>query len=299
MNMDNDEQPPSTLIGRCTAKLNNLFSSLITKTPQSRDELIEVLNQSKIDGILDQEALDTIQRILGVADLSVRDIMIPRSQAIMLDKDYALDECLAVLIKSAHSRFPVLDPDDDEITGILLAKDILQFFDMQERNQFNLHDLLRPAIFVPESKHLNVLLAQFRSTRNHMAIVVDEYGGVSGLVTIEDVLEQIVGEIDDEHDVDNDLKLIRKLESGDHIVKAILPLEEFNAYFGTRLTDKRYDTFGGLILKHTGHVAQRGEKFEMAGLTMEIVHADRRRIHLVRIFAHPPKTKQPSDKPKS
>ena len=293
--MDNDEQPPSTLVGRCVAKLKLFFSPTLAMAPRSRGELMDILNRSKIDGILDQDALDTIQRILGVADLSVRDIMIPRSQAIMLDKDHTLNECLAVLIKSAHSRFPVLDPDEDEITGILLAKDILQFFDIEERKNFNLHDLLRPAIFVPESKHLNVLLAEFRSTRNHMAIAVDEYGGVSGLVTIEDVLEQIVGEIDDEHDVDDDLKLIRKLDGGDYIIKAILPLEEFNEYFGTHLTDKRYDTIGGLILKHTGQVAQRGEKFEMAGLQMEIVHADRRRIHLVRIFSNPQKSIQTSE----
>jgi len=293
--MDNDEKPPSTLIGRCTAKLSNFLSQIFAIAPQSRGELMDVLNRSKIGGILDQDALDTIQRILGVADLRVRDIMIPRSQAIMIDKDHALDECLTVLIKSAHSRFPVLDPDDDEITGILLAKDILQFFDNEERKNFNLHDLLRPAIFVPESKHLNVLLAEFRSTRNHMAIVVDEYGGVSGLVKNEEGLEPVGGEIDDEHDVDDDLKLIRKLDGGDHIIKAILPLEEFNEYFGTHLRDKRYDTIGGLILKHTGHVAQRGEKFEMSGLSMEIVHADRRRIHLVRIFTSPPISDQRSD----
>ena len=293
--MENEDEPPSPVLGRLKKAINKFYPRAFSTAPQSRGELMAMLNRSQKDGILDQEALDTIHRILGVADLRVRDIMIPRAQAVLLDDDYSLEQCLDVLIKSAHSRFPVLDPDDDEITGILLAKDILRFFDAQQRKRFNLHDLLRPAVFVPESKRLNVLLAEFRSTRNHMAIVVDEYSGISGLVTIEDVLEQIVGEIDDEHDVDDDLKLIRKLYGGDHVVKAILPLEDFNKYFGTQFKDKRYDTIGGLILKHTGHVAQRGEKFEMAGLSIEIVHADHRHIHLVRVFAASAEDEPPSD----
>ena len=278
-NMDTEDKPPSPLWGRIKEKIKQIFPI----TPQSRGELLEVLSRSKQDGILDQEALDTIQRIMGVADLRARDIMVPRAKMVALDREWTLEQCLETVIPSGHSRFPVIDAEDDEITGILLAKDILRHFDDNARKRFNLHDLLRPAVFIPESKRLNVLLAEFRSTRNHMAIVVDEYGGNSGLVTIEDVLEQIVGEIDDEHDIEDEVKLIRKLRGGNYVVKAILSLEEFNQHFGTHLSDARFDTIGGLVLKQTGHVPQRGETLELAGMDMEIVHADRRRIHLIRV----------------
>ena len=228
-----------------------------------------------------------MQRVMQVSDLHVRDVMIPRSHMIVVENGSGLDECLRVLVESAHSRFPVIDGERDHVVGILLAKDILHFFDEKDRQQFNLRDLLRPAVFIPESKRLNVLLADFRSNRNHMAVVVDEYGGVSGLVTIEDVLEQIVGEIDDEHDFDEEEAMIRPLNEGDCVVKALLPLEEFNEHFKSRLKDARFDTIGGLVMHRMGHVPRKGESVVLDGLNMEIIHSDSRRIHLIRVFTSP------------
>lgn len=245
--------------------------------------MLENLKQAEEDGIVARDAYDMMQRMLYVSDLKVRDVMVPRSQMVHVERDDDLDRCLDVLVESSHSRFPVIDEDKDEIEGILLAKDLLQFFDEDNKQQFNLHDLLRPAVFVPESKRLNVLLTDFRTNRNHMAIVVDEYGSCAGLVTIEDVLEQIVGDIEDEHDFDDDEDLIRELSKRESIVKAILPVEDFNEYFNTYLSDERSDTLGGLVSQQFGYVPQRGEQTQIESIKFEIVHADSRRIHLIRV----------------
>jgi magnesium and cobalt transporter len=276
--MDSEEKPPSLL-----RRLFHRLQKVPGISPESRSELLEILDKSHQHGILDQDALDTIQRVMQVSDLQVRDVMIPRSHMIIVDNDSGLDECLRVLVESAHSRFPVIDGERDHVLGILLAKDVLRFFDEEEREQFTLRDLLRPAVFIPESKRLNVLLADFRSNRNHMAVVVDEYGGVAGLVTIEDVLEQIVGEIDDEHDVDDQEGMIRPLSDGDCVVKALLPLDEFNEHFGSKMRDSRFDTIGGLVMHRMGHVPKKGESVVIEGLNLEIVHSDARRVHLLRI----------------
>jgi magnesium and cobalt transporter len=278
--MDQKEQPPSPLFER-------LKSFLIKLVPNSRAEskadVLENLKQAEEDGIVARDAYDMMQRMLYVSDLKVRDVMIPRSQMVYVERDDNLDRCLDILVESSHSRFPVVDDDKDEIEGILLAKDLLQFFDDDNKQQFNLHDLLRPAVFVPESKRLNVLLTDFRTNRNHMAIVVDEYGSNVGLVTIEDVLEQIVGDIEDEHDFDDDEDLIRELSKREAIVKATLPIEDFNEHFSTYLSDERSDTIGGLVSQQFGYVPQRGEQAEIEAIKFEVVHADSRRIHLIRI----------------
>jgi len=224
-----------------------------------------------------------MQRVMYVSDLKVRDIMVPRSNMIHVEREHELDDCLDIMVDSAHSRFPVVDNEKDQIVGILLAKDLLRFFDDDNKQRFNLRDLTRPVVFVPESKRLNVLLAEFRENRNHMALVVDEFGAVAGLVTIEDVLEQIVGDIEDEHDIEEDESLIRTLDDGEVIVKAVLPVDEFNEHFKTYLSESHSDTIGGLISQTVGHVPQRGEKVEIDKIGFEVVHADSRRIHLVRV----------------
>jgi magnesium and cobalt transporter len=189
------------------------------------------------------------------------------------------------VIDSGHSRFPVIDADKDKVVGILLAKDLLRYFQLEKkkRAQFNLNDMLRPAVFVPESKRLNVLLREFRASRNHMAIVVDEYGGVAGLVTIEDVLEQIVGEIRDEHDFDADDAMIVERGGGEYVVKALTPLEDLNARLGAALAHAEINTFGGLVMARFGRVPRRGERIELDGLRVEVLRADSRRVHLLKV----------------
>jgi magnesium and cobalt transporter len=209
--------------------------------------------------------------------------MIPRSSMVSVEREDDLDKCLDIMVESAHSRFPVMDNEKDQITGILLAKDLLRFFDEDNKQRFNLRDLMRPVVFVPESKRLNVLLAEFRENRNHMAVVVDEFGAIAGLVTIEDVLEQIVGDIEDEHDLEDDEIMIRELDDGEIIVKALLEVDEFNDHFKTYLNENGSDTIGGLISQTLGHVPQRGEELQMDQISFEIVHADSRRIHLIRV----------------
>ena len=200
-----------------------------------------------------------------------------------VDREDSLDQCLDIMLESAHSRFPVEDNEKDQIVGILFAKDLLRFFDDDNKQRFNLHDLTRPVVFVPESKRLNILLAEFRENRNHMAIVVDEFGAIAGLVTIEDVLEQIVGDIEDEHDQEDDETLIRELGDGEVIVKALLPMDEFNEHFRSRLSETDSDTIGGLISQTFGHIPQRGEKISLSQFEFEVVHADSRRVHLLRV----------------
>ncbi len=260
-----------------------IISLFPVKRAASRDDVLESLQQAEEDGIVERDSYDMIQRILYVSDMRVRDVMIPRSSMAVIEREASLDDCLDVMVESGHSRFPVIDNEKDQFVGILLAKDLLRFFDEDNKQRFNLRDLARPAVFVPESKRLNVLLSEFRTFRNHMALVADEFGSVAGVVTIEDVLEQIVGDIEDEHDVDEEEDFIRTMASGETVVKALLPIDEFNEHFKTYYSESGSDTIGGLISQTLGHIPQPGEKVEIDSVNFEIIHADSRRIHLVRV----------------
>lgn len=250
--------------------------------PQNRQELLEVLREAHQNEVLDIEALSIIEGALQVSDMQVRDIMVPRSQMTTIKASQTPREFLPSVIEAAHSRYPVIGESIDEVLGILLAKDLLPLVLEADCERFNLKEVLRPATFVPESKRLNVLLREFRANRNHMAIVIDEYGGVSGLVTIEDVLEQIVGDIEDEHDVDDD-SFIKPLPSGDFLVKGLTPIEDFNEHFTSGFSDEEFDTVGGLVANAFGHLPKRNEVVELQGLRIRVLNADSRRVHLLRI----------------
>lgn len=245
---------------------------------------MDVMRAAREEGVLDQDALDTIHRVLQVSELQVRDVMIPRSKMVVVERDSAPEAFLPILIESAHSRFPVIDDGDrDKVVGILLAKDVLSYFEEGQKGSFNMRETLRPAVFIPESKRLNILLTEFRANRNHMAVVVDEYGGVAGLVTIEDVLEQIVGEIEDEHDIDEEGDMVLQRGENEFVTKALLPLDEFNDYFQTDFDIEETDTIGGLVMKSFGHVPQRGESVTVDSFRFEVLNADSRRIHLLKV----------------
>ena len=261
--------------------VEKLFS-LIQREPATREQLFEILTEAKNRDLLDQDALDTIQRVIQVSELRVRDVMVPGSQAVMIDRSQSPDELLPMVIESGHSRFPVTDGERDKVIGILLAKDLLRHFDENSDGRFSWRDMLRPAVFIPESKRLNVLLTEFRANRNHMAIVVDEYGGVGGLITIEDVLEQIVGEIEDEYDIDEEASMIMQRNENDYVVKAVYPIEDFNEYFATSINDDEIDTIGGLVINALGYVPQRGDTADVEGFRFEVLNADSRRVHLLR-----------------
>ena len=250
--------------------------------PRDRDELVEELREASARGLLDADALAMIEGVLGVADLQVRDIMVPRSQMVVLDRDEPIEKLLTAIVESGHSRFPVIGEDRDQVVGLLLAKDLLRHFAEPTRAAFDIRELLRPAVFVPESKRLNVLLKEFRVSRNHMAIVVDEYGGVSGLVTIEDVIEEIVGEIADEYDIEED-QTIRREGERQFAVHALARIEDFNEYFGTHFSDEEFDTIGGLVMHQFGRLPRRGETVTIDGLEFRVLRSDRRRIDLLRV----------------
>ncbi|MDH5409067.1 MAG: CBS domain-containing protein [Gammaproteobacteria bacterium] len=259
---------------------------LIHKQPQDKEQLVDVLRDAQQKELLDVDGLSMIEGVLQVADMQVRDIMIPRSQMVVVELDVEPEKILPVVIASAHSRFPVVGESRDEVMGILLAKDLLPLFIQQaekgDATRLNLRDLLRPAVFIPESKRLNVLLKEFRASRNHMAIVVDEYGGVAGLVTIEDVLEQIVGEIEDEHDFDDDLYILDH-DDDRWTIKAITPIEDFNEYFKVDLDDEEFDTIGGLVMNAFSHLPKRGETVDIESFRFKVLRADNRRIHLLQL----------------
>ncbi|HSH40734.1 MAG TPA: transporter associated domain-containing protein [Arenicellales bacterium] len=282
--MNNNDEPPST---SWWAALWRRLRRCLGGSPGTREEVLEFVTKARGAGLLDQETQDTIQRVLQVAELRVRDIMIPRSKMVVVDRSDTPEQFLPVLIDSAHSRFPVVDGERDKVIGILLAKDVLRYFHDGESGSFNMRDMLRPVVFIPESKRLNVLLNEFRSNRNHMAVVVDEYAGVAGLVTIEDVLEQIVGDIEDEHDIEDEADLILQRGENEYMIKALLPLEEFNEYFGTGYSDEEVDTLGGLVIQHLGHVARRGEKVQIDQFHIEVMHSDSRRIYLLKVVVDP------------
>lgn len=264
-----NDSGPKTWMGR----ISKVFSS----EPRDRQELIELINESGEKGILDADVVAMIDGALAVSDMQVRDAMVPRSHMVVVSVGSSLEEFLPKVLESGHSRFPVIGEDRDEVEGILLAKDLLRHY-AEDSGEFNLKALLRPAVVIPESKRLNMLLRHFRSSRNHMAIVVDEYGGVSGLITIEDVLEQIVGDIDDEHDEEEEAP-IRSLGNNLYRVDALAEVEEFNEVFETDLSDEDYDTVGGLLLAEFGRVPETGEEMVLAGrFHFRVTASDNRRI---------------------
>lgn len=260
--------------------LDRLFAAL-NREPATREELVEMLRDAESRSLFDAEALSMIEGVLQVGEMRVRDIMVPRAQMVVIEEEHAPETFVHTVVSSGHSRFPVIGDNRDEVEGILLAKDLLAYFASSER-EFDIRDAMRPAVFVPESKRLNVLLGEFRASRNHMAIVVDEYSGVAGLVTIEDVLEQIVGEIDDEHDTEEE-RYIKARSHNEYIVKALTPIEDFNEYFDVTFSEDEYDTIGGLVVKSFGHMPQRGETTAVGDFHFEVIRASKRRLHLLQM----------------
>jgi magnesium and cobalt transporter len=263
-------------------KIADVFSG----EPKSRDDLHEILRGAEHDEIIDRDALKIMEGALHVGDMQVREIMIARAQMEVIKADLPLSKILPTIIDSGHSRYPVIGDSADEVLGILLAKDLLPQILNGDSDSFDIKSLLRPAVCVPESKRLNVLLREFRENRNHMAIVIDEYGGTAGLVTIEDVLEEIVGEIEDEYDVEDDTN-IRQISETDFIVKALTPIEDFNEQFNSELSDEEVDTVGGLLLRNLGHLPQRGEIAAIENFQFKVLNADSRQIHLLRVSPLP------------
>ncbi len=277
-----DETPPSdTGVSGWWARL---FQDRANDV-KSREEIVGFLAGFREQGVLAPDEFAMLQGVLEVSNTHVRDIMVPRSHMIVVASDQTPEDILRIISESNHSRFPVIGNDRDEVVGIVLAKDALKQY-IRDPAAFKLDVLMRPAVFIPESKRLNTLLAEFRERRNHMAIVVDEYGGVSGLATIEDVLEQIVGEIDDEHDQD-DVPPIQPQEGGRFVVQALTRIEEFNEFFNTRLSDADYDTVGGLVMHELGRLPRRGEQLDYAGLHFKVLRGDRRRLHTLEVTRLP------------
>ncbi len=264
------------------------LSALVLRQPGDRAELVQLLRSAYSRNLLDADALSIIEGALTVSEIAVRDIMIPRAQVDFIDIHEPIESFIPQVISTAHSRFPVVDQNRDDVIGILLAKDLLRFYAGEE--EFNVRDMLRPAVFVPESKRLNVLLREFRANRNHMAIVVDEYGGVAGLVTIEDVLEQIVGDIEDEYDFDESEDNIMRQQGGLYRVKAQTEIADFNRAFGTEFSDADFDTVGGLVLRRFGRLPKRGESVSIGGLRFQVLRADSRRLHVLQVQRLPGKT---------
>jgi hemolysin (HlyC) family protein len=257
------------------------LKNVLAREPRDLQELIEILRNSEARNLLDPDVLIMVEGALHVSTMQVRDIMVPKIQMIVINNETKPEDIINTVLESGHSRFPVITDDANDVIGILLAKDLLSWFANNTSENFNIKDMMRPAVFIPESKQLNVLLREFRSSRNHMAIVVDEYG-VAGLVTIEDVIEEIVGEIEDEHDIDEEENINQHGRSR-YTVKAITPIDDFNDYFKTDLNDDEYDTIGGLVINAFGHLPKRGEIIDFAGFNVKILRADKRRVHLLRL----------------
>ncbi len=275
------EEPP---IRPAKPRLLERLSALLMREPEDRDQLITLLHSAHERNLLDAEALAMIEGVLQTSELAARDIMVPRARMDVIDIGDAQEKFLPRMIQTGHSRFPVIDGDRDEVIGILLAKDLLRIYAGQE---LRVREILRPAVFIPESKRLNDLLRQFRANRNHIAIVVDEYGGVAGMVTIEDVLEQIVGEIDDEFDFDEAEDNIFTDRDGAHRVRAVTEIGDFNRHFGCDLPATEADTVGGLVINHFGRVPKRGEAASIGGLRFQVLRADSRQVHLLRVERAP------------
>ncbi len=260
-------------------KLGQVFSS----EPKDREELVTILREAYERNLFDASALAMIEGVFQVSELQVHDIMIPRSQMVVVEEEHSVQEMLPTIIQSAHSRFPVIGDSRDEVVGVLLAKDLLRFLSDKNTETFNIRDILRSAFIVPESKRLNILLNEFRNTRNHMAIIVDEYGGVSGLVTIEDVLEQIVGDITDEHDLEEDQYITYSEDDKYALVKALTPIEDFNEFFESQFKDDEFDTIGGVVTNNFGRVPKRNENTVIDGFKFDVISVDSRRLHLLKV----------------
>ncbi len=258
------------------------IGDLFTSEPRTRKDLEQILAMAEDNEIIDRDARSIIEGAMQVSDMQVRDIMIPRTQMVVIRADASLEEMLPLIVTSAHSRYPVVGESLDDVLGVLLAKDLLPQILCREESPFSIRELLRPTVVVPESKRLNVLLREFRQNRNHMAIVIDEYGGVAGLVTIEDVLEEIVGDIEDETDEEED-SYIRKITEDDFFVKALTPIEDFNEYFGSSLPDDDFDTIGGLVIHALGHMPSRNETATIDRFEFQVINADQRKIHSLRL----------------
>ncbi len=267
------------------------LGQVLSGEPKDRFELIELLRDAQQRQLLDIDALAMMEGVMQVSEMQVREIMIPRAQMVVVQQDMALDEILPVITESGHSRFPVIGENRDEVVGLILAKDLLPYFIAENDEDFSVRDVLRPAVFVPESKRLNVLLKDFRSNRNHMAIVVDEFGGAAGLVTIEDVVEQIVGEIADEHDIEEDIHIKRQNDNR-YIIKALTPIEDFNEYFGAEFSDEEFDTMGGLVMQAFGRMPVRGEIVMIDQYRFKVLSADSRRIYLLEVNIVPEQHQQ-------
>jgi magnesium and cobalt transporter len=267
-----DVKPHRSLFERLTA--------FISPEPENRAELLDILHDAHERGLIDADALSMIEGVFQVSDLSARDIMIPRSQMDVIDITKPIDEWMPQVLQTAHSRFPAVEGERDKVVGILLAKDLLRYY---AEESFDVRGMLRPAVFIPETKRLNVLLRDFRSNRNHMAIVVDEYGGVAGIITIEDVLEQIVGDIEDEYDFDEEednIIVVRSNAHGDRWrIKALTEIEQFNDALGAKFSDDEVDTIGGLVANHLGRMPRKGEIFDIGLLRFEVLRADARQVH--------------------
>ena len=280
-----DDSPKRSLLER--------LSSMLLREPEDRGQLVELLHGAFEKNLLDADALSMIEGVMQVSEMHARDVMIPRSQMDMIDVEESPDAFIPFVIETAHSRFPVYENAKDNVIGILLAKDLLRYYANAE--EFDVRDMLRPAVFAPESKRLNILLRDFKANRNHIAIVVDEYGGVAGLVTIEDVLEQIVGDIEDEFDFDETEDNILPDKSGRFRVKAVTEIADFNAAFDSKFSDEDFDTVGGLVVNHFGRVPKRGESVTFDGFKFAVLRADSRKVHsllIERVAAAGPGTEE-------
>jgi magnesium and cobalt transporter len=278
-----NDKPPSTSGTGSTGVFKRVVRA-IKGEPWSREEIQDLLQQA--ESVFDPDEQEMLSGVIEVAETQVREVMVPRSQMVVIERDHSLDEMLELIIRSGHSRFPVIGEDKDDVLGVLLAKDLLRFFGSTSANGPQIEELARPVSVIPESKRLNALLKEFRDSHSHMAIVVDEYGGVSGLVTIEDVLEEIVGEIDDEHDHE-EAKFIQKDVEKDgqpcYMVRALTRIEAFNDYFHCELADDDYDTIGGLVMHKLGRLPRRGERLRFDGFHFQVTKADRRRIDTLQV----------------
>ncbi|RKP58949.1 HlyC/CorC family transporter [Pararobbsia silviterrae] len=288
----NDPQPPSRRFPEKKRSLLERVTDLISPEPESRAELLEVLQDAHSRNLIDADSLSMIEGVFQVAELCARDIMVPRAQMDAINIADKPEDFIPYVLEQAHSRYPVFEGNRDNVIGILLAKDLLRFY---AEDEFDVRGMLRPAVFIPESKRLNVLLHDFRVNRNHIAIVVDEYGGVAGLITIEDVLEQIVGDIEDEYDFDEEEDNIIVSPNGAYRVRALTEISQFNDVFGTHYSDDEVDTIGGLVTHRFGRVPHRGEAVKIDDLTFEILRGDARQIHMLLVHRDPEPTHRLAD----
>ncbi len=265
----------------------------LSSEPRSRHQLVEVLREAQERSVINVDTLYMTEGVLAISDMQAREVMIPRGQMAVIDIDDSLEKMLRTVVESGHSRFPVINESRDEVEGILLAKDLLGYFAGPAGTEFDIREHLRRVVYIPESKRLDTLLNEFRANQYHMAIVVDEYGGVAGLVTIEDILEQIVGQIDDEYDEKQEANIYRHSATR-HTVKALTPIDEFNDYFGAAFSSEEFDTIGGLVMNAFGHLPKRGEFISIGRFQFKVLGADKRRIHLLKVTVLPPEKDEPA-----